>query len=368
MVHFEGVKCDIMQPSGALDARPSDTATEIALSMRQMGVAALPRNYEIFYEVFNGANRELVAAFDALGARPTQEALDEISMKFFAPAGNGALVESAHDQIAARASEIMTLLGRERVSLEKFGDILDQTSDGLEGQREVPRELLQRIVGLMAKATEATLEQSRQVARSMEEKSRELERVKSKLEQYKKLAETDPLTRIWNRRAFDKKIAAIYNDAGGVMFSALILADIDNFKLFNDRHGHPVGDKILQIVAKILTVQAGAGAFVARTGGEEFGLVVEGLSEDATVGIAEQARAAIAEAEFVSGPSSRGYGPITMSLGVCMASDARDPDDLYAKADQALYASKVNGRDRVTRFSSLSKGKFRKNWLLYREE
>jgi len=333
-----------------------------------MCVAGLPRNYEIFYEVFNGTNAELRAEFEALGARPTQEALDRLSRKFFAQNNRGSLIESAHDLVAARASEILALLGRERVSLEKFGEVLDQTRGGLQCRQEIPRDLLQRIIGITAKATEATLEQSRQISRSMEEKSRELERVKSKLEQYKKLAETDPLTRIWNRRAFDRKLAKIYDGAGGVMFSALILADIDDFKHFNDRYGHPVGDKILQIVARILTVQAGAGAFVARTGGEEFGLVLEGFSEEATGKVAEAARAAVANAELAAGPSSRDCGPVTLSLGLCMASEAAGPDDLYAKADRALYASKVAGRNRVTHFSALSPGKFRKNWLLYREE
>lgn len=367
-VRCEGWKWDTMQPSSVSEDRPTDTASQIASAMRRMGVIGLPRNYEIFYEVFNGTNKDLTAAFEALGNRPAQEALDKLGMKYFTQNNRGSIVESAHEQIAARAQEIVALLGRERVSLEKFGVILDQTSGGLDARQEVSRDLLQRIVGIMATATETTLQQGRQIAKTMAEKTEELEKVKSKLEEYKRLAETDPLTRIWNRRAFDKKLAAVYNDRRGVMFSALVLADIDDFKVFNDRHGHPVGDKILQIVANILTVQCGGGVFVARTGGEEFGFVVDGLSEEATGRMADTARAAIANAEFVAGPQSHSYGPISLSLGLCMASEAADADDLYAKADRALYASKVNGRNCVTHFSRLGGGKFKKNWLLYREE
>ena len=87
------------------------------------------------------------------------------------------------------------------------------------------------------------------------DKSTELENVKSKLEEYKRLADTDPLTHIWNRRAFDRHIAGIYNSRKGVMFNALILADIDRFKEINDRYGHPVGDKIIQIIAEILQLE-----------------------------------------------------------------------------------------------------------------
>ena len=87
------------------------------------------------------------------------------------------------------------------------------------------------------------------------DKSAELENVKSKLEEYKRLADTDPLTHIWNRRAFDRHISRVYNSRKGVMFNALILADIDRFKEINDRYGHPVGDKIIQIIAEILQLE-----------------------------------------------------------------------------------------------------------------
>lgn len=71
------------------------------------------------------------------------------------------------------------------------------------------------------------------------------------------------------------------------------------------------------------------------------------------------------EAPFVNVASGTNYGPVTVSLGICMATQAQSPDDLYAKADRALYASKSGGRNRTTRFSSLTEGSFLKNWLLY---
>ena len=76
------------------------------------------------------------------------------------------------------------------------------------------------------------------------------------------------------------------------MFNALILADIDRFKEINDRYGHPVGDKIIQIIADILQSQSRDDMFVARTGGEEFALIVEGGSVEATYAFADRLRAA----------------------------------------------------------------------------
>ncbi|MCT7375230.1 GGDEF domain-containing protein [Chelativorans salis] len=357
-----------MSQTASVSEGRADIATTIAASMRRMGVVGLPRNYEIFYEVLTGSNREMCDAFAALGNRPTQAALDELSRKYFAQSSRQAIVENAQEQIAVRAEEILGLLGRERTSLEKFGLILDQTSGGLGRRQEISGDLLQKIVGIMATATQTTLDQGRQISQAMAEKSAELAKVKSKLEQYKRLADTDPLTKIWNRRAFDRKLAGVCSDKRAVMFHALVLADIDGFKAFNDRYGHPVGDRILQMVAQLIDTKSGAGSFVARTGGEEFAIVLDGLSEAAAEETAERVRTAIGEADFVIGPSSRGFGPITVSLGLCMAAEASDAEDLYAKADRALYASKIGGRDRVTCFSTLSSGKLTKNWLLYRAD
>ena len=144
----------------------------------------------------------------------------------------------------------------------------------------------------MSIATNSTIDHGKQVATTLSDKTAELESVKSKLEEYKRLADTDPLTHIWNRRAFDKKITGIYNSNKGILFNALILADIDRFKDINDRYGHPVGDKIIQIIADIFQTSIREDMFVARTGGEEFALIIEGASEDATFEIAERIRAA----------------------------------------------------------------------------
>ena len=95
--------------------------------------------------------------------------------------------------------------------------------------------------------------------------------------------------------------------------------------------------------------------------------MLEGCGEEATFRIAEEIRHAVLEAPFVNVASGTNYGPVTVSLGLCMATQAQSPDDLYGKADQALYASKTAGRNRTSRFSALKGGNFAKSWLLYRD-
>ena len=107
--------------------------------------------------------------------------------------------------------------------------------------------------------------------------------------------------------------------------------------------------------------------FVARTGGEEFALIVEGTSEETTFDIAERIRVLIEQTPFVSSQNGASYGTVTVSMGICMASEAIGPEELYSKADRALYRSKVDGRNRVTRHSVMA-GRASKNWLIYKKD
>jgi diguanylate cyclase len=353
-----------MQPAGAPIEREADFASSVVATMRPLGVVGLPRNYEIFYEALSGTNRDLSLEVVSLSSRPTQDELDRIGQKFFATNHAPAIVQHASEAITKELGEIAGILRTERNHLEKYSRILDQTAEGLRNRNAMNKELLQKIIGVMSVATDSTIDHGKQVVASLGDKSAELESVKSKLEEYKKLADTDPLTHICNRRAFDKEIARIYNSNRGILFNALILADIDRFKEINDRFGHPVGDKIIQTIADILRSSVREDILVARTGGEEFALIVEGGSEEATFEIAERLRLLIEQTPLGNGQH---YGSVTVSMGICMASEADGPEDLYSKADRALYRSKVAGRNRVTRYSSLPE-RASKNWLLYKKD
>lgn len=350
---------------GAPTGPGSDIATKIALAMRAMGVAGLPRNYEIFYEVFAGTNPDLNAELGTLGNRPRQEDLDRLSIKYFVQASNQLFVEGIRDQIAGKVEEVMVLFEKERVQLERYGSILNQTSDGLRQRNLVTQEILQRISTIMSAATDSKIEQGKQFVTSIADKSAELEEVKTKLEEYKKLADTDPLTQLYNRRAFDKVMACVYDDRKKVMYTSLVIVDIDRFKQINDRFGHPVGDKIIQRVAGIVQSAVPDEVFVARTGGEEFAIIIEETTEEAARGLAETVRTTVEKLAATSNGTGLSSGSITVSAGICMAAHADSADDLYVKADRALYVSKANGRNRCTRFSELPDMKSPKGWRIY---
>lgn len=345
----------------------SDIATTIANALRELGVPGLPRNYELLYEVFTGSNEALQGEFFALGNRASQVQLDELGLRYLVQSNGYGIVESARAQIEQKLDEIRDLLHRERDSLDKYGLILDRTSHGLSSRDAINRDFLQKILAITSAATETTREQSKRIASSIVDKSAELESVKSKLEEYKKLADTDALTQLGNRRAFDAALSRIYASKKGPMFGSIVLIDIDCFKDINDRFGHPVGDRIIQLVAGILREAVDAGTFVARTGGEEFAILFDGPPEETVFGLAERLRTAVETTTFANRENGANYGRVTISAGVCMASEADGPADLYAKVDRAMYASKVNGRNRVTRHSAMA-AQTGKNWMIYRNE
>ncbi len=171
------------------------------------------------------------------------------------------------------------------------------------------------------------------------------------LNQYKRIANTDALTGLSNRRAFDEKLASVFA-TGQPHMAALVISDVDHFKKFNDTYGHLVGDKVLTIVADILRGHETDDIFVARAGGEEFALIIEGRNVGDVLSIADNVRVALEQTPFQDEAEGADYGRITISMGICMTVDAADAKDLYAKADSALYASKKSGRNRCTVFTA----------------
>lgn len=165
--------------------------------------------------------------------------------------------------------------------------------------------------------------------------------------QLAELASTDELTGLPNQRSFNEFVAVEIERARrhGRPLS-LVLFDLDHFKLVNDTHGHPVGDRVLAEAARRLGRLARAQDTVARVGGEEFAWVLPETDGAGALQAAERAREAIGGAPF---PVA---GPLTVSAGLCeleAAGPAAAAPDLFRLADVALYRAKQAGRNRCER-------------------
>lgn len=165
-----------------------------------------------------------------------------------------------------------------------------------------------------------------------------------------KQATRDELTQLYNIRHFNLLLEAEFVNASKLRLRpmSLIMADIDNFKHINDTYGHPAGDMVLQDVAGIIQSNCRQLDVVARYGGEEFVVMLFGTKSADAVAIAQKIRRAVEERKFNIGGITFST---TLSLGIAEYSDERNRSELIEKADKALYASKKNGKNRVTLYS-----------------
>lgn len=165
-------------------------------------------------------------------------------------------------------------------------------------------------------------------------------------EQLEEMATTDPLTGLHNRRKFFELMAEEFTKAERYERPlSLIMTDIDHFKRVNDTYGHPMGDEVLKRVARVLNELARSTDRVSRVGGEEFTVLMPETDPQGGLLLAERFRNAIREQEFTH--EEKGFS-VTLSLGICTYPDqARDAQDLFQRADQALYHAKNSGRDRT---------------------
>jgi diguanylate cyclase (GGDEF)-like protein len=177
-------------------------------------------------------------------------------------------------------------------------------------------------------------------------KNRELKAANETIE---RLARTDALTRLANRRTleetFPREIARTERLGGSL---SVVMADLDHFKSINDQYGHQAGDQVLMRAAAVFGSQLRAYDLAARYGGEEFVLLLPETSTAEAAAIAERIREQVAKLEIPECPRQ-----ITISLGIATWIGGETSVELLARADAALYSAKRNGRNRVEAASTV---------------
>jgi diguanylate cyclase (GGDEF)-like protein/PAS domain S-box-containing protein len=163
------------------------------------------------------------------------------------------------------------------------------------------------------------------------------------------LSTTDEMTKLKNYRYFKEVLQSVHHHALGFGESyGLIFIDVDHFKKFNDRNGHPAGDEVLRGVARILGECARTQDLPARYGGEEFVMLCRHSNIEETMAQAEVIRLAIEKAAFPFG-EFQPLGRVSVSIGVSGFPAVQGSfESVLESADQALYQSKEQGRNRVT--------------------
>lgn len=319
-------------------------AHDAIATMRDLRVSPTPENFRLWYLYHAGAAPAPGAAMAERPAAGEPPSPDEPA----AEARHGASEEPHAMALAAVAQQVasaleagLALIADAEADAARYGARLQTAGQAI---RTGGPQLGQVIARLLSDTIELC-RRSHTAAERLRARSQEARQLRAALEEARRAAQTDPLTALPNRRAFEETMEALIEAGERV---CLALLDVDRFKAINDTHGHAAGDMVLREVAGVLRAGRPAGEWPARIGGDEFAVVLPGSTRAEAERRSEAVRRAIADRAF----PAEGPAPpftVTVSMGVAELKAGEPAAALISRADRALYAAKRGGRDRVGR-------------------
>ena len=202
-------------------------------------------------------------------------------------------------------------------------------------------------IAMLRTTLDYLLDAERDLLDGLEDKAAQLRSARSRLAMQKRLSRTDGLTGLYNRRGFELVISRLTDDSiepdQGL---ALLYVDLDFLKDINDCHGHDAGDRALKAVAETLRRSVRSSDFSCRIGGDEFAVVMPGISPAQARRKAEQIREAVCAAKIVAREGQAAFS-VSVSVGGALGDRQVSSGALRRAADRSLYEAKSRGRNRV---------------------
>ena len=329
--------------------RAGEIARLVLPQMTRLGIPVTPVNYALWYEYHLGRSPELVAALQAIDAGTAaydEEQAHRLYLRYVATPGVERL-EQIETEVCRLLADIVQIVADAGLDITRYGALLKSCTTRLESADDIRD--IRKVVETLASDTRVMAESSDNVAGMLKAHASEIDQLRAELDQVRREAVRDPLTGLANRRAFGERLAESLDETLTAMKSiCLLMVDIDHFKDINDRHGHQIGDKVLQYVAGLLKRNIKGRDLVARFGGDEFSVILENAAPGGVRAVAESIRQAMDESTLRRTDTGESLGRITVSIGYeC----ARRPDTataLLERADKARYRAKQGGRNRVS--------------------
>src|ERR1700752_336653 len=324
---------------------------EIAVGqMKALRQPAYPRNYEVWYAYATGYNPSLNQSInEALmrnGGTLSAADIDQIYDTYLSPARLTDRLDNVGSQIVEEIDQVMGMIDAARGSTSRYGESLAHATQDLGNTQDLDG--VRSIVEGLVRATRSMEEHNSQLAQSLKASKHEISQLQTNLEAVRNESLPDPLTSLANRKYFDPALDKFiaHSVATGEPL-ALLLADIDHFKAFNDTYGHLTGDQVLRLVAMALKQTVKGQDIAARYGGEEFAIILPNTTLRSAVTVADHIRRAVMTKELMKRSTGEHLGRITVSVGAATLRKDDSGSSLIERADNALYAAKRYGRNRV---------------------
>jgi diguanylate cyclase len=331
------------------DPARTQALAETALhQIKGLGLPADPESYALWYVYAAGTMPELNNKIDQLIADNAASVteFDRLYDNYLSPT-----------QLLDHADRIGSVLFEQ---IEHITDLIEASvgsSDSLEmhlataGQelrRTVDRETIRAVVETLIKSIKEMEERACASHTALQSSHQVIQALKQNLKQTREEANTDPVTLLCNRRQFDRvlnRAVETANDKSSRL--SLLMIDVDDFKRFNDVHGHQMGDEVLRLLGATLKEATNGSGLAARLGGDEFAVILRDNELSEAHKRAETIRRSIMEREVQRRATKERLGRITISIGVAQYQPPERASALLDRADRHLLIAKEQGRNRV---------------------
>jgi diguanylate cyclase len=317
--------------------------------LEALGLPPTPENYTIWYHDLADSYPDLSKMLRFVEAQEQtydEEICARVYKKFFGSDQQARLIDETCARMEKAMTQILIQIASASGGTCQYGQVLEGIHTQLaapDGVSEVRMLVEQRLV-----ETRKMQGRTRELEAALDESTKEISKFSDHLEAAKQQALTDGLTNLANRRHFDEELQSLTDEAASEETPlCLLIGDIDHFKVFNDTHGHRVGDKVLQQVALTIKQCIKGRDLAARYGGEEFAVILPITDIKGAENVAEQIRLSISKKKIRMKSSGLDLGTITMSIGATIYHPGESMAALIERADRGLFEAKRKGRNQV---------------------
>jgi len=323
---------------------------DIALGqIKALAQPATPRNFEIWYNYATGYNpalNQLINQTLEQNGTLGEADLDQIYTTYIAPNRASDRVETVNARVLDEIKQVLDMIDAAAGSATNYSASLADASAKLD--RAHDGEGLRAVVELLVKGAREMELNNKKLEARLSASKQEIEQLQQNLQVVRTESLTDPLTTLSNRKFFDAALAKAMAEAKEKnQPMALLMADVDHFKGFNDKFGHLTGDQVLRLVAMSVKQNVKGQDVAARYGGEEFVVALPNTTLQAAITVADHIRRAVMTKELMKRSTGERLGRVTVSLGAASLRPNDTAQSLIERADMCLYAAKRSGRNRV---------------------